>query len=121
MRPVVLAIAPSGEAVARRVAQRLGVALHGREGRVAGDVTFPETVAHVQALFAAGVPIVGVCAAGVLIRAVAPLMLADKRAEPPVVAVAEDGSVHRAAASAGTAAPTPWRGRWPGRWARWRR
>ena len=86
-----MAIAPSGEAVARRVARALGAALHGREGRVGGDVAFPETTAHVRDLFAAGVPIVGVCAAGVLIRAVAPL-LSDKRAEPPVVAVAEDGS-----------------------------
>ena len=40
----------------------------------------------------AGRPIVALCAAGILIRALAPL-LADKRAEPPVVAVAEDGSV----------------------------
>ena len=86
-----VAVAPSGEAVARRVAGALGAALHGREGRVAGDVAFPDTVAHLRDLFAAGVPIVGVCAAGVLIRAVAPL-LSDKRAEPPVVAVAEDGS-----------------------------
>ena len=38
-----------------------------------------------------GRPIVGICAAGILIRALAPL-LGDKRAEPPVVAVAEDGS-----------------------------
>ena len=86
-----VALSPSGEAAARRVAAALGAALHGREGRVSGDVTFPEAVEHVRTLFAAGVPIVGVCAAGVLIRAVAPL-LADKRAEPPVVAVAEDGS-----------------------------
>jgi cobalt-precorrin 5A hydrolase/precorrin-3B C17-methyltransferase len=43
-------------------------------------------------LFDAGTPIIGLCAAGILIRAVAPL-LADKRAEPPVLAVAEDGSV----------------------------
>jgi len=44
----------------------------------------------VRGLFAAGVPVIGVCAAGILIRAVAPL-LADKRAEPPVVAVPDDG------------------------------
>ncbi len=43
-------------------------------------------------LFAEGGAIVGVCAAGILIRALAPLV-ADKRAEPPVVALAEDGSV----------------------------
>jgi cobalt-precorrin 5A hydrolase/precorrin-3B C17-methyltransferase len=48
-------------------------------------------VPHIAALFAAGTPIVGLCAAGILVRAVAPLV-ADKRAEPPVVAVAEDGS-----------------------------
>ena len=34
----------------------------------------------------------GLCASGILIRAVAPL-LASKQAEPPVVALAEDGSV----------------------------
>jgi len=43
-------------------------------------------------LFAEGHAIVGICAAGILIRGLAPL-LADKRAEPPVVALAEDGSV----------------------------
>jgi cobalt-precorrin 5A hydrolase/precorrin-3B C17-methyltransferase len=36
-------------------------------------------------------PIIGICASGILIRALAP-QLADKRSEPPVVAVAEDGS-----------------------------
>ena len=38
-----------------------------------------------------GRPIVGICASGILIRALAPL-LTDKRLEPPVLAVAEDGS-----------------------------
>jgi cobalt-precorrin 5A hydrolase/precorrin-3B C17-methyltransferase len=66
--------------------------VHGLAGRTEGaDQCFDDTVAHLRALFAAGSPIVGICAAGILIRAMAPL-LADKRAEPPVVAVAEDGS-----------------------------
>jgi cobalt-precorrin 5A hydrolase/precorrin-3B C17-methyltransferase len=56
------------------------------------DAYFPNALDHVRDLFAAGVPVVGVCAAGILVRAVAPL-LADKRVEPPVVAVADDGSV----------------------------
>jgi cobalt-precorrin 5A hydrolase/precorrin-3B C17-methyltransferase len=43
-------------------------------------------------LFEAGRPILGLCASGILIRSVAPL-LAAKLTEPPVVAVAEDGSV----------------------------
>ena len=41
--------------------------------------------------FEAGEPVVAVMAAGIAIRRLAPL-LADKREEPPVVAVAEDGS-----------------------------
>ena len=44
-----------------------------------------------RSLFKVGRPIVGLCAAGIVIRALAPL-LKDKIAEPPVVAVAEDGS-----------------------------
>ncbi|WP_374466242.1 precorrin-3B C(17)-methyltransferase [Ferrovibrio sp.] len=42
-------------------------------------------------LFAAGRPVIGICAAGILIRAVAP-QLSDKRNEPPLIAVAADGS-----------------------------
>ena len=91
--PVVLALSTSGEATAHRVAGCLGAAVHGREGRVAvADAFFPNALDHARDLFAAGTPVVGVCAAGILIRAVAPL-LSDKRAEPPVVAVSDDGSV----------------------------
>ncbi len=91
--PVVVCINRAGFAVARRVADHLGVALHGRAGRVDGcDATFADALVHVRDLFAAGVPVVGVCASGILIRAVAPL-LSDKRAEPPVVAVSDDGAV----------------------------
>ncbi len=54
------------------------------------EIVFAETAAHLRALFAAGRPIVGVCAAGILIRILAPL-LADKHDEPPVLALSEDG------------------------------
>jgi len=91
--PVVLALSASGEDVAHRVAQALGVAVHGREGRVAkADAFFANALDHARDLFAAGVPIIGVCASGILIRAVAPL-LADKRAEPAVVSVSDNGTV----------------------------
>ncbi|MFO7771712.1 MAG: precorrin-3B C(17)-methyltransferase [Roseovarius gahaiensis] len=93
LKPVVLALSRSGEEVAHRVAARLGAQVHGRAGRVEkADAYFPNALDHARDLFAAGVPIVGVCASGILIRAVAPL-LADKRAEPPVVSVSDDGSV----------------------------
>lgn len=93
LKPVVLALSRSGEEVAHRVAARLGAQVHGRAERVGkADAYFPNALDHARDLFAAGVPIVGVCASGILIRAVAPL-LADKRAEPPVVSVSDDGSV----------------------------
>lgn len=90
--PVVICLSRSGEPVAQQVAAALRCAVHGREGRVdRADAFFANALDHVRTLFAAGVPIIGVCAAGILIRAVAPL-LADKRVEPPVVAVPDDGS-----------------------------
>lgn len=51
----------------------------------------PSAIEAIAALFRAGRPVIGICAAGILIRAVAP-HLADKTAEPPVIAVAGDGS-----------------------------
>lgn len=91
--PVVMALSASGLPVARRVAAALGCALHGHAGRVEGcDAIFDDALTHARDLFAAGVPVVGVCASGILIRGVAPL-LADKRVEPPVVAVSDDGAV----------------------------
>ena len=90
--PVVLCLSRSGETTAHRVATALGASVHGREGRVeAANAFFPNALDHTRDLFAAGVPVIGVCAAGILIRAVAPL-LNDKAGEPPVVAVADDGS-----------------------------
>ncbi len=90
--PVVICLNQAGEDVAHRVAVALGAQVHGRESRVnKADAFFPNALDHVRALFAAGVPTIGVCAAGILIRAVAPL-LADKKTEPPVVAVADDAS-----------------------------
>jgi cobalt-precorrin 5A hydrolase / precorrin-3B C17-methyltransferase len=92
--PAIVVLGPSGLAAARRVKAALrGAVLHGYASRVSEvDRTFADAAAHLRALFERGVPIVGICAAGVLIRALAPA-LSDKRKEPPVVAVAEDGSV----------------------------
>lgn len=92
-QPVVIALNRAGEPTARRIAAALGVPLHGRENRVAkADAFFANALTHVRDLFAAGTPVIGVCAAGILIRAVAPI-LADKRTEPPVLSVSDDGAV----------------------------
>lgn len=91
LTPVVLCLSATGHETARAAARALGAALHTRRDRAPeGDAVFDNALEHARALFAAGVPMVGVCAAGILIRAVAPL-LADKRREPPVVAVSDDG------------------------------
>ncbi|MEM8787285.1 MAG: cobalamin biosynthesis protein [Pseudomonadota bacterium] len=81
--PVILSLTASAAPLAGRLAQDLG----------AQHLTpAPGTVgAEIRALFQAGAPIVGVCAAGILIRGLGPI-LGDKRHEPPVLAVAEDGS-----------------------------
>ncbi|MBD3679939.1 MAG: precorrin-3B C(17)-methyltransferase [Rhodobacteraceae bacterium] len=93
LTPVVLALSRSGEPVARKVAEALGVPLHGRTGRVErADAWFDNALDHARDLFAAGTPVIGVCASGILIRGVAPL-LSDKRGEPPVISVSDDGSV----------------------------
>ena len=92
-RVAVVAITAEGGGLARRIAAAVGDAeVHGLRGRVEdADVWFTETTRHVRGLFEAGRPVVGVCAAGILVRSVAPA-LADKRAEPPVVAVSDDGA-----------------------------
>jgi len=93
VKPVVLALSRSGEGTAHRVAKMIDAQVHGRDGRVTrADAFFANALDHARDLFAAGVPVVGVCASGILIRAVAP-MLSDKRAEPPVVSVSDDGAV----------------------------
>ncbi len=91
--PIFVALTQVGCDLSRRLAGDLpGAEVHGLAGRGEGaEMTFEATAAHLRELFRAGRPIVGVCAAGVLVRALAPL-LADKGTEPPVVALAEDGS-----------------------------
>ncbi|MBN34036.1 MAG: precorrin-3B C(17)-methyltransferase [Rhodospirillaceae bacterium] len=89
----VICLGPSGLEVATTLARALpDGALHGLSRRLPDtEVGFEDTMEHVAELFAAGVPIIGVCAAGILVRAVAPLLSA-KHTEAPVLAVSEDGS-----------------------------
>lgn len=91
--PAILCLNRAGEATAHRIAKLLNAPVHGREGRVdTADLFFPNALDHARTLFAAGTPVIGVCASGILIRAVAPL-LADKTREPPVLSVSDDGAV----------------------------
>lgn len=89
----IIVLGQNSLAVARKLIAILPEAtLYGLVNRTDNiDVSFSNFGETVRELFSAGTPIIGFCAAGILIRTLAPL-LTDKRYEPPVLAVAEDGS-----------------------------
>ena len=66
--------------------------IHGLRGRVeAAERHYDDFGDSLRALYRAGQPLLVLCAAGIVIRSLAPL-LAEKGCEPPVLALAEDGS-----------------------------
>jgi len=90
--PAIVILGAGALDTARRIQARYpGARVHGLASRVDADVPFDELGAHLRGLYARGQPIVALCAAGIVIRCLAPA-LADKGIEPPVLAVAEDGS-----------------------------
>lgn len=90
--PAIVVLGPGALDTARRIqASYAGAQLHGLHARVDADVAFTELGVHLRTLYAQGTPIVALCAAGIVIRSLAPA-LANKGSEPPVLAVAEDGS-----------------------------
>jgi len=90
----IIVLGPAGATLGRRLQAALpGSRVHGPSAHPADwDESYERASPHIAALFEAGRPILGLCASGILIRSVAPLLTA-KWTEPPVVAVAEDGSV----------------------------
>jgi cobalt-precorrin 5A hydrolase / precorrin-3B C17-methyltransferase len=69
-----------------------GAIVYGLVDRTTGvEVSYSNFGDTLRDLFAQGTAIIGLCAAGILIRTLAPL-LANKFQEPPVLAIAEDGS-----------------------------
>jgi cobalt-precorrin 5A hydrolase / precorrin-3B C17-methyltransferase len=94
--PAIVLLGPSGLEVAKRIAPALPDAeLHAPSQRMSaqpGLILYQDFASTLRDLFARGRPIVALCSSGILIRILAPL-LAQKGSEPPVVVVAEDGSV----------------------------
>ncbi|RCK20273.1 precorrin-3B methylase [Thalassospira lucentensis MCCC 1A00383 = DSM 14000] len=80
--------------MAKRIAASLqGASVHGLRTRVSTkdvDFAFDDTIAHLQRTFSSDHVIIGVCASGILIRALAPL-LAGKWQDAAVLAVDEAG------------------------------
>jgi len=88
-----IALTTDGARLARQIQGALSHGrVHGLASRVEDcDVAFTDTAAHLARLFDSGHAIVGVCAAGILIRILAP-RVDDKQGEPPVIAVSPDGA-----------------------------
>jgi cobalt-precorrin 5A hydrolase/precorrin-3B C17-methyltransferase len=94
MMPIaILSLGPRSAALAQRLRALLpGSLVHAPAcARCEADLRFAKVADHARELFAQGQTIVGLCASGILIRALGPV-LGDKTHEPPVLAVAEDGS-----------------------------
>ncbi|MGP6457802.1 precorrin-3B C(17)-methyltransferase [Pseudomonas parakoreensis] len=91
--PAIVILGQSALATARRIQQVYPTAqIHGLAGRVEGaDRSYQEFGATLRELYQQDTPIIALCAAGIVIRTLAPLLL-EKGAEPAVLAVAEDGS-----------------------------
>ncbi|WP_420548693.1 precorrin-3B C(17)-methyltransferase [Curvivirga sp.] len=89
----ILILTDSALPLAAKVKSALGQAeIHGFKKRIEEgcDTYFTETISHIQKLYKSGHSIIGICASGILIRAVAPT-LGDKRDEPALLSLSEDG------------------------------
>jgi len=91
--PAIIVLGAGSLATARRIQQRYSQAtVHGLAGRVdQADQYYDGFGDTLRALYQQDTPIIALCAAGIVIRSLASL-LSEKGAEPPVLAVAEDGS-----------------------------
>jgi cobalt-precorrin 5A hydrolase/precorrin-3B C17-methyltransferase len=91
--PAIVILGSGSLATARRIQQIYpGAMIHGLAERVDGaDRSYREFGTTLREFYQQDTPIIALCAAGIVIRTLAPLLL-EKGAEPPVLAVAEDGS-----------------------------
>ncbi|WLH36290.1 precorrin-3B C(17)-methyltransferase [Pseudomonas sp. FP2196] len=91
--PAIIILGQGSLVTAQRIQQVYPAAqIHGLAGRVEGaDCTYREFGTTLRALYQQDTPIIALCAAGIVIRTLAPLLL-EKGTEPAVLAVAEDGS-----------------------------
>ncbi|OAI94610.1 precorrin-3B C(17)-methyltransferase [Pseudomonas putida] len=91
--PAIVVLGNGSLDTARKI-QRLypDALIHGLAGRVEEvDRSYQEFGTTLRQLYQQDTPIIALCAAGIVIRSLASVLL-EKGAEPPVLAVAEDGS-----------------------------
>ena len=90
-RIAIFILGPSALDLALQIKASLGGEIHGPQGIADCDQHYMKATQAIAHAFSLGQPIIGICASGILIRAVASL-ITNKHEEPPLVAVAENGS-----------------------------
>ena len=90
--PQFIALTPDGAVLARRLADQFDGLCHGKAGLDGMDRSFDHATDHIRDLFLSGRPVVGVCAAAILIRAIGS-HVESKFSDAPLVAVSEDGAM----------------------------
>lgn len=90
--PAIIVLTASALPLAVKIKAVCGGEIHGLIGRVDDvDQPFENTKLHLQNLFSSSRTLIGIMASGALIRMLAPI-LNDKRSEPPVLAMSDDGA-----------------------------
>ena len=88
----IIILSDSGFPLASKIKSEFGGTIHGLRSRCSkSDSTFEDTRQKFKECFGAGEPLVAIMASGAVIRLLADV-LDDKHSEPPVIAIAEDGS-----------------------------
>lgn len=91
MGPAIFILGPTALPIAQTIQAKVGGKIYGPAHIAGVDEVYDKATSAIGFAFQSQQAIVGVCAAAILIRAVAPF-LRNKLTEAPVVSVAEDGS-----------------------------
>ncbi len=83
--PKIFTFTNGGQLIGQKIADLLGCELVSPTNVPSRKIT-----AKIGEAFIGGIPIIGVCSTGILIRTLSPL-IRSKQSEPPVIAVSEDG------------------------------
>ena len=96
-RPCFVALTARGGILARRLADVFGGEWHATRraadsGAGEPDQRIDDVIPHLRSLFLAGRPVIGVCAAAILIRAIS-AHTRSKHSDAPVLALSDDGKI----------------------------
>jgi cobalt-precorrin 5A hydrolase / precorrin-3B C17-methyltransferase len=91
MKPVIFILGQSALPLAQKLKAEFNCEIHAPKDIEGGDVYYEKATTHLVSIHAERRVVIGLCASGILIRALGN-HLSNKRSEMPVIAVAEDGS-----------------------------